>query len=66
MKLILTSKTGKRVLVDTLEIPNYKELYNDENGKPFGTVKEVKAPKVVKPKPKKTVKKKTTKKVTKK
>lgn len=66
MKIVLTSKNGKRILVDTLEIPTYKDLYNDEHGQPFiKEVKEIKVKEVEAPKVKKTVKK-AKKKVTKK
>lgn len=54
MKLICTKKeTGKRVLVDTAQEPNYKNEFNDEHGNPFcekacekPKAKEVKAPPV--------------------
>jgi len=65
MKKVLTTKAGKRILVDTLEIPNYEALYNDENGNPFVkepeivVVKAAPAKKIAKKAPakKKTVKK---------
>jgi len=47
-KLVCTKKdTGKRLLVDIILEPNYKEIYHDELGKPFPLKNEVVAPEIV-------------------
>ena len=36
---MICTRNGKRLLVDTKREPNYKELYQDENGNDFCTDK---------------------------
>lgn len=64
MKIVCTHKiTGKRILVSTKEEPNYKDIYNNEAGKPFELPKPeifVTKPKKVVAKPKKTITKRPT------
>lgn len=35
MKLVVLTQNKKRLLIDTNEVKNYKELYSQEDGSPF-------------------------------